>query len=72
MKHVGIDVDSLIIVIKHCIKGHGTQKAFAKSIGISNQYLNDIIHKRREPGVKVCKALGFTRNTLYVFQGRPS
>ncbi len=39
----------------------GSQRAVAKSLGISDAYLSDILRERRAPGGKVLRALGLTR-----------
>jgi len=43
-----------------------TQAALADELGISPQYLSDILNERREPGAKVLDALGITRISKYV------
>ncbi len=40
------------------LQGHLTQKAFALSLGISQQYLCDIYKGRRDPGPTILKAVG--------------
>jgi Helix-turn-helix. len=45
--------------------GMGSQKDLAKDIGISPQYLHDILTGRREPGEKVCEYLGVERTVIY-------
>jgi transcriptional regulator with XRE-family HTH domain len=35
-----------------------TQAALARELGISKGYLHDVISGRREPGAKLCEALG--------------
>ena len=42
-----------------------SQKAAAAALGISPQYLNDILRCRREPGKKVLAALGYERLVFY-------
>lgn len=42
-----------------------TQKALAKRLGISAQYLSDILKGRREPGQKMLDALGLERVITY-------
>jgi hypothetical protein len=43
----------------------GTQAAFARKHGVSMQYLNDFLRKRREPGRKILAALGVKKLTYY-------
>jgi len=41
------------------------QSAVADEMGISPQYLSDVISRRRKPGQKVLKALGLERQVTY-------
>lgn len=43
----------------------GSQLALAEELGISPQYLNDILHRGRALGPKVLRALGYRRVTVY-------
>ena len=59
--------DSLIeLLLKKQLQELGSQKALAKKLGISPQYLNDILNCRREPGKKILSQLGLKKTTLYV------
>ncbi len=42
-----------------------TQAAFAKQLGISPQYLGDVLNGRREPGGTILHAIGFERVVRY-------
>jgi transcriptional regulator with XRE-family HTH domain len=46
-------------------QGDGSQKALAERIGVSPQYLVDVIKKRREPGPKILKALGIVKTVTF-------
>lgn len=43
----------------------GSQRALAKHLGVSEPYLSDVIHGRRDPGPKLLKALGLDRVVSY-------
>jgi hypothetical protein len=43
-----------------------SQAAVAKELGISPQYLNDVLQKRRLIGKKILEALGLERSIVYV------
>ena len=43
----------------------GSQDAAAKRLGISPQYLCDVLRGRREPGKKLLDALGYRRLVVY-------
>ena len=42
-----------------------TQKVLAQKIGISEAYLSDVIHGRREPGNKILSFLGYEKVVCY-------
>ena len=65
-------LDTLILFIEGEIVRAGSQKELAKQWGISQVYLSDIIHYRREPGKKVLAAMGLKRVSLYVDEGDES
>jgi DNA-binding transcriptional regulator YdaS (Cro superfamily) len=48
------------IIANKCAK-RGTQSVFAKQLGISQTYLNDIIHGRRAIADAVCEMLNIER-----------
>lgn len=41
------------------------QLSLARKLGISAQYLNDILHGRREPGESVLEYLGLEKIVIY-------
>ena len=47
-------------VVEQLRKGQGkrTQMEYAKSLGISQQYLNDVYRGRRDPGPAILRLLG--------------
>jgi Helix-turn-helix len=57
--------DRLREMIKIGVRVNGSQKAFAKRVGISEQYLSDILKGRREPGVKLLDYFGLERVVGY-------
>ena len=48
----------------------GGKAALAKELGISRQYLNDVLSGYREPGKKVLDALGLERVVTYARRKR--
>lgn len=46
-------------------KRAGSQLVLAQRLGISPQYLCDVLAGRREPGGKLLKALGYRRVVVY-------
>lgn len=43
----------------------GGQTLYAVKVGISKQYLNDILKGRKEPGMKLLKAIGYKKIVTY-------
>lgn len=56
--------DMLMELLKFVNK-HATQKEAAKALGISAQYLADVLRGRRAVTDKLAKKLGFTRETRW-------
>jgi transcriptional regulator with XRE-family HTH domain len=48
-----------------CLTAGRTQRQLAQEIGVSPQFLNDILHGKRVPSGKVLDYLGFERVVLY-------
>ena len=57
--------EELVTMLCHRID-QSSQKDVARELGISPQYLCDIVHYRRTVGNKVLKALGLRKINLYV------
>lgn len=60
------DVLDVVVLLNYRIDHAGSQKAVAEQAGISPQYLNDVVHFRRDPGRKVLEWLGLERRVVYV------
>ncbi len=60
-----LDHDQLISLLKKEIKALGSQKAYALKYGVSQQYLSDVLNKRRSPGTKILNALGYEAVEMY-------
>lgn len=55
----------LINILKQSISSNQTQKEIAKQIGVSPQYLHDILWERRKISEDVAKALGFEKVIMF-------
>lgn len=44
----------------------GSQQAFALRVGVSKQYLCDVLKGRRDPGRKLLDGVGFVRKVSYI------
>lgn len=60
-----ISQKDLVEKLKLLAQNMGTQSALANKIGISEQYLSDIISKRRDPGAAVLKFLKIEKVNVY-------
>lgn len=46
--------------------GDGTQTALAEQIGVTPQYLHDVLNNRRAPGAKILEFLRLEKREEYV------
>jgi len=58
--------------IRIAINKAGTQKAWAEEIGVSPQFLNDVLHGKRQPSDRMLKPLGIIRQTTYSVEEEPT
>jgi DNA-binding transcriptional regulator YdaS (Cro superfamily) len=58
--------DEFLSMLGEHVLSSGSQKAAAKELGISVSYLNDVLHKRREPGRKIASAFGMRKVITWV------
>ena len=61
---LGFTLMEPIELLQQRLKGK-TQKQLAAELGLSVQYLADVMTRRREPGPKVLEALGLERVVSY-------
>lgn len=47
------------------LKPYGQQKEAASALGVSPQYLSDVLSGKRDPGPAILKALGLRRAITY-------
>lgn len=57
--------DTVIRKLLALIEEKGTAKAAAESLGVSQQYLSDVIKGRRDPGAKLLSAMGLQSRVVY-------
>lgn len=57
--------DTVIKKIEQIIRERGTNKAAAQFLGVSQQYLSDLLKGRRDPGVKILSKLGLQSRVIY-------
>jgi hypothetical protein len=61
-----LTIDELLEKIEDDVKVKGSQKAVAAALDISEQYLGDVLKRRRAPGPKVLNRYGLRAVTNYV------
>ncbi len=64
MKAKRLTVDEVIDLMRKR-QGERTQRDLAEELGVSQQYLNDVYLRRREPGESILKGLGIVRRVVY-------
>ena len=52
--------------LRQLVEIEGSKVKAAKQLGVSAQYLNDVLSHKREPGPKILKAMGWKSKTIYV------
>ena len=57
--------DQLVSLLKQQIKEAGSQKILAHRMGISQQFLTDVLKGRRMPGAKILRMLGYESMIMY-------
>ena len=57
--------EDVVALIRELIENEGTQAYAAKVIGVSQQYLNDILKRNREPGPAILNFFGIERDWIY-------
>ncbi len=57
--------DEVRAELKRKCETYPSQKAFAKEIGVSGQYVADILCSKRNPGPVILKALGLVKVVTY-------
>lgn len=58
--------ESILSYISKQVHAHGSQRAYAKHLGVSQAYLSDVINGRRDVSAELALLLGFERVTTYV------
>lgn len=56
---------ALLDRLRVVVAGAGSQDKAARDLGVSSQYLCDVMKGRREPGKKLLDGLGYRRVVLY-------
>jgi hypothetical protein len=58
--------DEMRAELRKAVERAGSQKAYAASIGISEQYLCDCLKGRRDIGKSIAEPLGYHPTTIYI------
>lgn len=65
MKRKEITIDNVLAKIQAAVSAVGSQRQYAKQIGVSTAYLNDVLNRKREPGEKILHPLGLRKVVIY-------
>ena len=60
------DLPGVVDLLRVLVSQEDSQASLATEIGISPQYLNDILKGRRDPGETVLRYLGLRKRVIYV------
>ncbi len=60
-----MNLDTLVSRLTTLVAQHGSQRAAAAHLGISQSHLFDLLNGRRKPGPKTLAALGLTETVTY-------
>lgn len=60
-----VDEDELVRRLQDMRYQFSTDKEMAEHLGISSQYLHDVVNRRREIGMKFARALGYEPIRMY-------
>lgn len=56
--------------LRRVIQEEGTQKKAAARLGVSQQYISDLLKNRRQPGTKILRRLGLRKVVSYEEVGK--
>lgn len=60
-----MQVEGVLRKLRVIVERHGSQKEAARSLGISAQFLCDLLKRKREPSDRILSELGLERVTYY-------
>lgn len=60
-----LTAEQFMHMLKHSVDYIGSQAETARRMGISPQYLSDILRGNREPSESVAKLLGYERGVVF-------
>jgi DNA-binding transcriptional regulator YdaS (Cro superfamily) len=58
--------DEMLQKLRSAVAEAGSQKAYAKAIGVSEQYVCDCLKGRRDIGKSIAEPLGYHPTTIYI------
>jgi transcriptional regulator with XRE-family HTH domain len=64
-----IKSDGIVKELYEMVEREGNQKKLAEKLGISEQYLSDVLNGHSEPGESIYHALGYVRVVTYAKTG---
>jgi DNA-binding transcriptional regulator YdaS (Cro superfamily) len=67
MPKQGLTKDELIQVLSKACDAAGGASTWAKSVGISKQYVSDVLNGRTQPGEAIAHALGYERQVQVTY-----
>lgn len=65
----GYGVDDVLGMLDRLQRQHRSWVRVAQELGVSPQYLGDVMYRRRAPGDKILRGLGLKAVTVYQKRG---
>ncbi len=60
-----VGIGAVYAALNQRVAAHGSQRAFAQAVGVSEQLLCDVLHARRDPNDALLRAIGMKRVVRY-------
>lgn len=60
-----LNADDMLSEVKRWVAASGSQKKAAKLLGVSEQYMTDVLKGRREVGPTLAEALGYDKIVMF-------
>jgi hypothetical protein len=65
------DLDAFLERLAENCRIAGSQTAYAAAVGVSKQYINDVLNRRRDPGEKLLDGMKMERIVRYQYKMTP-
>lgn len=63
-------LDDVLEDLQCLVNDFSTKVKVSELLGVSEQYVSDVLHRRRAPGDKFLRGLGYTKVIAYRYNGK--